>query len=41
VAGYIGDPTGANAERGAELFEHAVTRLGDQMAEIAAFNFGK
>ena len=33
-AGYIGDPTGANAERGAELFNHAVERIGEQMAEI-------
>lgn len=40
-AGYIGDPTGASAERGAELFEHAVNRLGDQMAEITQFDFGR
>lgn len=40
-AGYIGDPTGATAERGAQLFDHAVNRLGDQMAEISEFNFGR
>lgn len=40
-AGYIGDPTGANSERGAELFNHAVERIGEQMAEIREFNFGR
>ncbi len=39
--GYIGDPTGATAERGAELFRHAVTTIGEQMNEIRAFNFGR
>jgi creatinine amidohydrolase len=35
--GHIGDPTGATAERGAAVFEHAVTALGEAMAEVAAF----
>ena len=38
-AGYIGDQR-ANAERGAELFNHAVERIGEQMAEIRT-NFGR
>ncbi|MYH92300.1 MAG: creatininase family protein, partial [Acidimicrobiaceae bacterium] len=39
--GHIGDPTGANAEEGKLLFETAVALLGEQMAEIAAFDFGR
>ena len=39
--GVIGDPTGASAELGAELFERAVTSLCEQMAEIASFDFGR
>jgi creatinine amidohydrolase len=39
--GVIGDPTGASAELGAELFERAVTSICEQMAEIAAFDFGR
>lgn len=38
--GHIGDPTGANPEEGEQLFKTAVELLGDQMAEIAAFDFG-
>lgn len=38
--GHIGDPTGASAEEGERLFETAVGLLGEQMAEIAAFDFG-
>ena len=38
--GHIGDPTGASEEEGKLLFETAVTLLGEQMAEIAAFDFG-
>ncbi len=38
--GHIGDPTGATAEEGKLLFETAITLLGEQMAEIAAFDFG-
>ncbi|HEY1279018.1 MAG TPA: creatininase family protein [Acidimicrobiales bacterium] len=36
--GYIGDPTGATAERGKELFEGAVRGLGEALAEVAAFH---
>ena len=39
--GHIGDPTGANEEEGKQLFETAVALLGEQMAEIAAFDFGR
>ena len=39
--GYIGDPTGASAESGAELFDHAVRTIGEQLAEISAFDFGR
>ncbi len=38
--GHIGDPTGANAREGKQLFETAVALLGEQMAEIAAWEFG-
>lgn len=41
AAGYIGDPTGANIELGKELFESNVTVLGEQLAEIATFDFGR
>jgi creatinine amidohydrolase len=37
--GHIGDPTGASADRGKRLFEAAVERLGEQMAEVATFHF--
>ncbi len=37
--GHIGDPTGASAERGAELFEAAVTNLCAAFAEISRFTF--
>ena len=39
--GHIGDPTGASAQEGKQLFETAVALLGEQLAEIAAFNFGR
>ena len=39
--GHIGDPTTASAERGAMLFEGAVTAFGEALAEIAAFEFGR
>jgi creatinine amidohydrolase len=39
--GYIGDPTGATAERGKGLFEANVAHLSDQMAEIVRFDFGR
>jgi creatinine amidohydrolase len=38
-SGVIGDPTGANAERGKVLFEGIVGVLGEAMAEVAAFDF--
>lgn len=37
--GHIGDPTGATPELGKQLFEAAVHRLGEQLAEVAAFGF--
>lgn len=36
-SGVIGDPTGANAERGKEHFEAAVAFLGEAFAEIKGF----
>ena len=39
--GHIGDPTAATAERGATLFEAAVTAFAEALAEIAAFDFGR
>ena len=36
-AGVIGDPTGASAERGRELFTASVRMLGEALAEVAAF----
>jgi creatinine amidohydrolase len=39
--GYIGDPTGANAELGAELFEGAVSTLSEAMVEVSEFDFGR
>jgi len=39
--GHIGDPTGATAQEGKLLFEAAVRLLGEQMAEIAVFDFGR
>ena len=38
--GHIGDPTKANPDEGEQLFKTAVRLLGDQMAEIAVFDFG-
>lgn len=38
--GHIGDPVGANARQGRELFEGAVGMLCEQLAEIATFDFG-
>lgn len=35
--GHIGDPTGADAALGQELFEAAVTAFAESLAEIAAF----
>jgi creatinine amidohydrolase len=39
--GYIGDPTGANAELGQQLFESAVGTLAEAMAEVKTFDFGR
>ena len=39
--GYIGDPTGATAELGKELFEANIGHLAAQMAEIVTFDFGR
>jgi creatinine amidohydrolase len=36
-SGVIGDPTGASAELGAELFDAAVATLGEAFGEIARF----
>jgi creatinine amidohydrolase len=36
--GHIGDPTGATAERGAELFAQSVTAFGEALVEVAAFD---
>jgi creatinine amidohydrolase len=38
-SGVIGDPTGATAERGAELFDAAVTAFTSALGEIAAFEY--
>ena len=39
--GYIGDPTGATAERGKQLFEHSVAVLSEAMREVKTFDFGR
>jgi creatinine amidohydrolase len=39
--GHIGDPTTASAERGALLFDGAVTAFSEALAEIATFEFGR
>lgn len=39
--GYIGDPTGATAEAGKEMFELSVQGLSEQLAEISTFDFGR
>lgn len=38
-AGHIGDPTGATADLGKQLFEGAVARLGEQLDEVSRFRF--
>jgi creatinine amidohydrolase len=38
--GHIGDPTGATAEQGRELFDGAVGMLCEQLAEVSRFDFG-
>jgi creatinine amidohydrolase len=39
--GHIGDPTGATAEHGKERFEASVALLGESLAEVATFDFGR
>ncbi len=39
--GHIGDPTTASADEGRRLFETALRLLGEQMSEIATFDFGR
>jgi len=37
--GHIGDPTGATAERGAQLFDDSVAFIMDQLRDIVTFDF--
>lgn len=37
--GHIGDPTGATAERGAQLFEQSVSFIVEQLRDIVGFDF--
>ena len=39
--GYIGDPTAATPEHGAELFAGAVRNAVDALREVADFDFGR
>ena len=39
--GHIGDPTTASASEGRQLFETAIGLLGEQLSEIATFDFGR
>ena len=39
--GYIGDPTGATAERGKQLFERSIATLSEAMEEVKTFDFGR
>ncbi|MDO8361847.1 MAG: creatininase family protein [Actinomycetota bacterium] len=39
--GYIGDPTAANSELGAQLFDGAVRGFCEALREIAVFDFGR
>jgi creatinine amidohydrolase len=40
-SGHIGDPTGATADRGKQLFEGAVRAFSDALREISRFDFGR
>ena len=40
-SGVIGDPTGANAELGAQQWEAAIAALGEAFAEIARFDYDR
>ena len=39
--GHIGDPTGATAELGAQMFSTAVETLGEVLGEVSRFDFGR
>jgi creatinine amidohydrolase len=39
--GHIGDPTGANAEVGAQMIDGAVKGLAGALREIVTFDFGR
>ncbi len=39
--GYIGDPTGASADLGQQLFDMAVAKLAEAMVEVKEFDFGR
>lgn len=39
--GYIGDPTAATPERGAELFHGAVRGFAEALREVSTFDFGR
>jgi len=39
--GYIGDPTGATAERGKQIFEQSIAALSEAMEEVKVFDFGR
>ena len=39
--GHIGDPLPANAELGKEMFEGSIRMLGEAMAEVRDFDFGR
>lgn len=39
--GHIGDPTGANADDGARMFEMSIETLAVAMGEISRFDFGR
>jgi creatinine amidohydrolase len=40
-SGYVGDPTGATAQRGKERFESAVRAFGEALGEVRRFDFGR
>ena len=40
-SGVIGDPIGANAELGRRLFEGCIATLGEALAEVQSFDFGR
>lgn len=39
--GHIGDPTGANSADGQRMFEGSVAMLGEVLAEVSRFDFGR